>query len=153
MEKPTVLAGDLPGLADLARSLPKAKRDHYRKLREKKEARDAAKGKKPWKPYVKTADGKVHGTADLAASAQYPTKFCTALVALWLRTYQQSSAVWALCFRLASADMLPWNWRWLNGQTVGIPWGEQKGGTHEQCETTVVFEYPFQYFQCKLIKL
>ena len=54
MEKPTHLAGDLPGLSTFHKTLPKKMRDKFRQRR--------AKRRTPCKPYVKGPGGRVTGT-------------------------------------------------------------------------------------------
>ncbi|CAK8993882.1 unnamed protein product [Durusdinium trenchii] len=79
LEKATTLVGDLPGLKSLKRVITKKKREHYKKIR-------AKKNQPPM--YIVTERG-VHGTRHLAKSAVYPTRFCTALAKLWLRDLRE----------------------------------------------------------------
>lgn len=74
MEKPTTLSGDLPSINKLGRILTKAKKKKYAMIRKKRGYQA---------PYIKDAEGKVHGTKELARSAIYPKAFCTAIFKLW----------------------------------------------------------------------
>ena len=76
LEKPTTLIGDLPGMSSLTRILTKDKREKYRVQRERKNLPPM---------YIKTPDGKVHGTKHLKKSAEYPARFCNDVVKVWAR--------------------------------------------------------------------
>ena len=84
MEKPTHLLGNLPSLHRMGRSLTRAAREEQRTIRERKIAKLKLTGQAPIF-YVKTQDGKVHGTKALAKSAAYTTRFATALLKIWER--------------------------------------------------------------------
>lgn len=84
LEKPTTLVGDLPGLESLERKMTQSDRQKYRLQRQRKNLRL----KKP-KVYYTKKGGKVTGTKLLAASALYPTRFCSRLVMLWIVASQQ----------------------------------------------------------------